>query len=179
LPTNEKTGSNSAQNSQNSTYTDVGRQIFESIHSSPLQQGQNKQITVRLNPPELGSVSIKIQQEQDSQITGLLEVSKSQTRFELEQAMPQLIRHLADCGIQIRRLDVVLSDGQQSSEDNLKDQFLPNDGSQYQDSNHHDTPGDNFDGDNINQWLIGKIDYQESSGSQQILSANNSINMLI
>lgn len=91
-------------------------QILGSIRSS-LSNGE-REINIRLNPPELGKVVIKFQ-EQNAQITGLLEVTETQTRYELEQALPQLIRDLQDSGIEIKRLVVVLAEqtGQQSSAD--------------------------------------------------------------
>jgi flagellar hook-length control protein FliK len=86
---------------------DVRKQIFESIHT--FVSRNERQVTIRLNPPELGKVFIKFQ-EQDAQLTGLLEVSNSRTRFEIEQTLPQIIRDLQDSGIQIKRLDVVLAE---------------------------------------------------------------------
>ena len=99
--------------------TSIGTQIQEHIHSS-LRQG-DQQITIRLNPPELGKVSVRFQ-EQEGQITGLLEVSKTQTRYEIEHALPQIIRNLQDSGIPIKRLEVVLTD--QSEQPAHKDQSL-------------------------------------------------------
>ena len=99
--------------------TSIGTQIQEHIHSS-LRQG-DQQITIRLNPPELGKVFVRFQ-EQEDQITGLLEVSKTQTRYEIEHALPQIIRNLQDSGIPIKRLEVVLTD--QSEQPAYKDQSL-------------------------------------------------------
>ncbi|MHC4346792.1 MAG: hypothetical protein ACYSUP_19155, partial [Planctomycetota bacterium] len=59
-------------------------------------------------------------QERQEQITGFLEVSKLQTRYELEQALPQIIRTLHDAGVQVKRLEVVLDD--QAQQQNLRDQ---------------------------------------------------------
>lgn len=90
--------------------TSVGKQIQESIHSS-LKQGE-QQITIHLDPPELGKVSIKLQ-EQNGQIVGLLEVSKAQTRTEIQQALPQIIQNLAESGVQVKRLEVLLTNQQE------------------------------------------------------------------
>jgi flagellar hook-length control protein FliK len=84
----------------------VSEQIRESITSSTV--GPDQQITIRLNPPELGTVVIKFR-EQDNQITGLLEVSKLQTRAEIQQALPEIMRDLQNFGVQIRRLEVVMT----------------------------------------------------------------------
>ncbi|MHC4154289.1 MAG: flagellar hook-length control protein FliK [Planctomycetota bacterium] len=93
------------------------QQVLEYIRSS-LRPG-DQQITIRLNPPELGKVLINLQERQE-QITGFLEVSKLQTRYELEQALPQIIRTLHDAGVQVKRLEVVLDD--QAQQQNLRDQ---------------------------------------------------------
>ncbi len=84
----------------------VSEQIRESITSSTV--GPDQQIIIRLNPPELGTVVIKFR-EQDNQITGLLEVSKLQTRAEIQQALPEIMRDLQNFGVQIRRLEVVMT----------------------------------------------------------------------
>ena len=88
----------------------VGEQIQESIRGSIGEA--NQQITIRLNPPELGKVLVKFQ-EQDDQITGLLEVSRAQTRVEIQQALPEILRNLQEMGVQIRRLEVVLTSEQE------------------------------------------------------------------
>jgi flagellar hook-length control protein FliK len=94
-----------------------GHQVLEHIRTS-LRPG-DQQITIRLNPPELGRVLIKFE-EQQQQITGFLEVSKIQTRYEIEQALPQIIRTLHDAGVHIKKLEVVLAD--QTEQQNFKDQ---------------------------------------------------------
>lgn len=87
----------------------VGEQIRESITSSSV--GLDREITIRLNPPELGSVVVKFQ-ERGGDITGLLEVSKSQTRAEIQLMLPELMRDLQESGIQVKRLEVVMTSEQ-------------------------------------------------------------------
>jgi len=84
----------------------ISEQIRESITSSSI--GPDREITIRLNPPELGTVVIRFQ-EQENQITGILEVSKSQTRAEIQQVLPEITRDLQDFGVQIRRIEVVMA----------------------------------------------------------------------
>jgi len=88
----------------------VSEQIQESLRASLARPDQH--ITIRLNPPELGTVLIKFQ-EQDRQITGVLEVNKSQTRAEIQQALPEIVRNLQELGVNIRRLEVILTNGQE------------------------------------------------------------------
>ncbi len=173
-----KTADLPVQTSLGSVSADIGKQILESIHSSLIQKGQSQQITVRLNPPELGRVFIKFQ-EQDNQITGLLEVSKTQTRTEIEQALPQIVRSLQESGIQIKRLDVVLSEEEQPEQEALRDQTLQNGWTQQQDSANSYMGGNNPDASEINEWLINNNSYQSISELQEALTTDESINMLI
>jgi flagellar hook-length control protein FliK len=159
----------------------VGQQIQESVHSSFSQGEQNQQITVQLNPPELGKVLIKFQ-EQDNQITGLLEVSKTQTRIEIEQVIPQIIRGLQDSGIQIKRLDVVLSQGDQLDQGALRDSAsggLQNGWAQQQDSADTYMGRNSFNASEINEWLTNNNSDQNISQLQEALTTDLSINMLI
>ncbi|MHC4270743.1 MAG: flagellar hook-length control protein FliK [Planctomycetota bacterium] len=105
----------------NTASAKVGQQIQESIQSS--LGSDEKQITITLQPPELGKVTIKFEQ-QGGDITGQLEVTKAETRLQISQQLPGIIRNLADAGIQIKRIDVNLADQyeqegfkQQSSQD--------------------------------------------------------------
>jgi flagellar hook-length control protein FliK len=81
----------------------VSQQMATSIEGSLRQADMH--LTIHLNPPELGRVFVRFQQEQD-QITILLEVSKPQTRREIDLALPQIMRSLQDAGVQVRRLEV-------------------------------------------------------------------------
>ena len=164
--------------SPGSVSADIGKQILESIHSSLSQEGQNQQITIRLNPPELGKVFIKFD-EQDSQIIGLLEVSKPQTRIEIQQALPQIIQNLRDSGIQIKRLEVVLSEGEQPEQEALKDQSLQNGWTHQHDSTNSHLGVNNPDTNGINEWLINNNSYENISELQEALTTDGSINMLI
>jgi len=85
----------------------VGEQILESVQAS-LTQGDT-QIVVRLRPPELGTVVVRFR-AQDSHLEGILEVGRSETRHEIERALPDVIRGLQDAGIPIRRFDVTVGD---------------------------------------------------------------------
>jgi len=101
-----QTSKSVANPSDGDTSSTVGEQIRESITSSTV--GLGREITIRLNPPELGSVVVKFR-EQGDQITGLLEVSKSQTRAEIQQALPEITRDLQELGVQVKRLEVVMT----------------------------------------------------------------------
>ena len=166
------------QNSFSNVSADIGKQILESIHRSISQQGTDRQITVRLNPPELGKVSITFRQ-QDAELTGLMEVNKAQTRFEIEQTLPQIIRNLADSGIQIKRLEVMLSNEEQSGQGTLGNQSLQSGGAQQQNSANHGMPGYNPDVDESNEWLASNNSYENLYEFQEGFITDGSINMLI
>jgi flagellar hook-length control protein FliK len=142
------------------------------------QQGVDRQITVRLHPPELGTVFVKFQ-EQDSRITGILEVSKTQTRLEIEQALPQITRNLTDCGIQIKRLEVVLSDEEQSAQQNLKDPFLQDGLFQQHSSANSGSSANEQETIVHDEWLTNESIYQNNTELQEMLVTDSSINMLV
>jgi flagellar hook-length control protein FliK len=89
----------------------VGEQIRDSMHASAARG--DRQILIRLNPPELGTVLVRFQ-EQGDHFNGTLEVSSRETRREIEQALPQVVRALQEAGVQIRRVEVVTSDQAES-----------------------------------------------------------------
>jgi hypothetical protein len=108
----QRSSASQISNAANTAYPgdlslDIRKQILESIHSS--LSGGDRQISIRLNPPELGKVFIRFQ-EHNAQITGLLEVSQAQTRYQIEQMLPQIVRDLQGSGIQIKHLEVVLTE---------------------------------------------------------------------
>ena len=175
---NVKTADLPVQTSSNDVSADIGKQILESVHSSMSQQGLDRQITVRLHPPELGKVLVKFQ-EQDSQITGILEVSKTQTRLEIEQALPQITRNLTDSGIQIKRLEVVLSDEEQSAQQGLRDPLLQDGLFQQHSSSNSGSSADEQETIVNDDWLTNDSIYQNVTELQNMLVTDSSINMLV
>ncbi|MBL7185330.1 MAG: flagellar hook-length control protein FliK [Phycisphaerae bacterium] len=155
----------------------VGDQILDSVRSSLSQQTGDRQITIQLHPPELGKVSVKFQ-EQDAQITGTLEVSKAQTRSEIEQALPQIIRNLADSGIEIKRLEVVLSEDEQSRQQAFKDRSLQDGAFQQHNSANSDSSPNEHRTVGTYYRLANDGGYQSITELQEMLVTDNSINML-
>jgi len=106
-------GNETAQTAARSDITDtaasIREQIYQSIQNAAAAQQGNKQITIQLYPPELGRVSIKFN-EKGAEVTGIIETSNSQTRAEIRNAVPDIIRSLEQSGINIKRIDVTLSD---------------------------------------------------------------------
>ena len=85
----------------------VGEQILDSVRAS-VANG-DKQVSIRLQPPELGTVTVRLR-EQGEHLEGTLEVGRSDTRRQIEQALPEVVRSLQDAGVPIRRFDVTSSD---------------------------------------------------------------------
>jgi flagellar hook-length control protein FliK len=167
----------SAQASPSDVSASITKQILESLNSPSSQQSGTQQITIRLNPPELGRVFIKFE-EQENQITGLLEVSKAQTRYEVEQTLPHIIQNLADSGIQVKRLEVALTD--QGEQQLYRDESLQ-DGTfqQHHEFSQEGNP-DNPGTIGTNEPVISRNsdDYQDSLETD-IQITDNSINVLI
>ena len=166
-----------AQASPSDIAASITEKMLESVQSCSSQEAGTKQITLRLNPPELGKVYIKFE-EQGNQIAGLLEVSKAQTRYEVERALPNIIQNLADSGIEIKRLEVMLTN--QGEQQSFKDELLQ-DGLFQQ---HHYFPEDNNPNNSgpIGTDEPGIFDnesgHQDSPGPQAQFTAT-SINILI
>jgi len=152
----------------------ISRQISESIQNSLNQQAGKQQITVQLNPPELGRVCIKFNQEQN-QLTGTLEVERAQTKSEIEQSLPQIIRNLGDAGIQLKRIDVTLTD--QTDQHLIKDQSPQNDSFQQHtfagkdDSHNQSTTG-------TNEWFVNDSSYEDNPETP-VQFTNSTINVLV
>ncbi len=156
------------------TVDGIGRQISESIQNSLHQQTGKQQITVHLNPPELGKVCIKFQ-EQQNQLTGSLEVNRTQTKHEIEQSLPQIIRNLGDSGIQVKRLDVILTD--QAGQQFAKGQSTQN-GSFQQHYFAGNDAHQNQDKFGTNEWFSNNNSYEDDFEAQAQFT-ENSINMLV
>ena len=113
---------------------DLGEQILDSLQAS-VAQGQ-RQVTIRLQPPELGMVLVRLR-EQGEQLDGTLEVTETQTRRQIEQALPEVIRSLHDAGVVIRRLDVISAEPSAQDPGRGLSQYDPGSG-QYGSGYHRD-----------------------------------------
>ncbi len=153
----------------------AGEQIQSAISAS-VDKGQNE-VTVQLNPPELGRVSIKLQQE-EGQVTGLLEFSKTQTRLEVEQLLPQLVRSLQGAGIAVRRLDVVQTqvDNSNSSYEQSKEYVgHDNNGQQQQDLGSNQSHTGQF----AYEWMSESAGYQATDWSEESVVSDKAVNVLV
>lgn len=126
-PTPPQTQANADATVARPTLPSIGEQILDSVQASATRG--DRQILVRLTPPELGTVLVRFQQQGD-QLTGTLEVSNQDARREIEQALPQVARTLQEAGVQVRRLEVVASD--QSERDPGREHSMQDPWSQHQ-----------------------------------------------
>ena len=90
--------------------TSPAQQIIDSIRLNI--DTPQPQINISLNPPELGRVRIMFQQI-DGEITGLLEAQKRQTKYDIAKSIPQIVASLQECGVQVRRINVLLNEQNQ------------------------------------------------------------------
>lgn len=81
-------------------------QIIENVRQA-IQNGQ-REVTINLNPPELGRVRMRLYTEGDD-IRGRLEVDNPRSFHEIRQQAELLTQRLMGEGIPVRRLDVHLS----------------------------------------------------------------------
>ncbi|MHC4356171.1 MAG: flagellar hook-length control protein FliK, partial [Planctomycetota bacterium] len=180
VETEPATSSEQPQTTPGDPLAAVGNQVLESVRSSLSQQTGDKEITIQLNPPELGKVSVKFQQ-QGAEITGTLEVSKAQTRTEIEQVLPEIIRSLADSGVAIKRIEVVLSQDEESDQHGSRDPLLQDSAFGQRDSAN---PGQSGDEQQTTQTYYGPTgrsacQYQNAADLHDMLVTNTSIDMLV
>ena len=154
----------------------IRQQITGSIEGA-LRQG-DRQLTIYLNPPELGRVLVRFQQQQDK-ITILLEVSKPETRCEIELALPQIMRSLQDSGVQVRHVEVQLSDEAERQADPGRDLSGGQDNGEM--AQHRSTQESSQDNGSIHEWLTSTVGGNPSAslGTCFELFGNGSINVLI
>ena len=88
---------------------DVADQVAESIRASGAPTG--RQIVVQLQPPDLGRVRIVFRSVGDA-VRGVVRVDNPETLSRLEREAAPLMQRLASSGIDVRRLDMMLSDSQ-------------------------------------------------------------------
>jgi flagellar hook-length control protein FliK len=88
---------------------DAAEQVAESIRATGGRAG--RQVTVHLNPPELGRVRIVLESEGDS-VRGTVRVDVPETLSKLQQEAAPLMQRLQAEGIDLRRLDVALNQEQ-------------------------------------------------------------------
>ena len=172
------------------TGTGIKEQVQDFISRSLSGPSGSQRLTIRLNPPELGRIAIKFR-EHAGQITGVLEVNKAQTRSEIENALPEIIRNLTDSGVQLKRLEVVLTDQSQPRQDGFKDQSIPTDrdgqqghagrqgfSADRQDSNNPGSQGDNpgWFGSGVR---LFNSDNHFGSTQPHMQFTDNSINILV
>ncbi len=89
--------------------SDAADQVAESIRATGGRAG--RQVTVHLNPPELGRVRIALESEGDS-IRGSVRVDVPETLSRLQQEAAPLMQRLQAEGIDLKRLDVTLNQEQ-------------------------------------------------------------------
>ena len=150
----------------------VAEQVQDSVRTS-ISTG-SRQIVIQLNPPELGKVNITFREDTDG-ITGVLQVDEPQTRHQLQQALPEIIQNLQDSGVQIKKIDVELTDQQQQY--NPKDQSATTGQDAW--TGQHSSSNSQSQRDNTpyNEWLTNNDPGTEFTEARMQF-ADSSINML-
>lgn len=151
----------------------VSQQIQESVQTS-LRMG-NQQIVIRLDPPELGKVAITFT-EKGGEITGFLQVDKLQTRNQIQQELPEIIQNLQDSGVQIKKLEVVLTN--QQNQYTSKDQSSNTGQGTFSEHQNSSNPESQTNNTTYNEWRTN-IDNGTQFTEPQMQLTDTSINMLI
>ena len=150
----------------------VSRQIQNAM-AMGVQQNSN-QIVIRLDPPELGRVAIRFQEDSQG-ITGVLEVQRPQTRADLQHAMPEIIQQLQDSGVQIKRVEVLLS--ADSDRETFEEQAFAQ--TQDQDMEHQQTSEQDRPRHNTTYGPSPLHEPSTTDPTQDQFASNQGINLLI
>ena len=150
----------------------LGRQIQESVSS--FYRPGTQQMIIRLDPPDLGRITIRFTEQRDG-ITGVLHVDKSQTKQEIQQALPGIVQHLQNSDVQIKKLEVVLNE--QPQNDTAEEQSANQNGS----FGEQNSPDQNSLGNPLshNEWRANLDNLLSDSTDPQMELTDKSINMLI
>jgi hypothetical protein len=105
--TSERSGPQAPRQGQGVDPRSMPEQVLSSIRGA-IESGSHR-LTVELDPPELGKVTIRFEQHGGS-LVGVLEVDRRSTAGDLEKALPQIVHNLSDSGVQVRRLEVAVND---------------------------------------------------------------------
>jgi flagellar hook-length control protein FliK len=85
----------------------VHEQVASVAATASYKIGQK--ITVNLNPPELGRITIQFEKNGD-ELIGRVEVEKLQTKNQIDLNLSQIVQNLQDSGIHIKHFEVVLQE---------------------------------------------------------------------
>ncbi len=150
---------------------DIARQVQETISTS--YRPSTQQVVIRLDPPELGKVTMRFIEKPDG-ITGILQVDQAQTRQEIERALPEIIQNLQNSSVQIKKVDVVATHHQNDDPNRSESGFAGQD-SEFQQQNAPQGPG--------NQGSFhestGGFENPGQPNQPDMLVSEKSINMLI
>jgi flagellar hook-length control protein FliK len=138
-------------------------QISQSVNAAAQQL--NRQISIQLNPPELGSVSVKFSQT-GSELGGLIEASNPRTRAEIFQQIPEILRSLELAGVTVKRIDVTLSDlPGRSSHDSQRDNSSQFNWDRPAGNTFNDSPRQHFSSDSYSTPVISSSYRLASAGT--------------
>jgi len=180
----DRSAAAASNGSTSDTVAAIREQVCQSVAAS-IQQG-NSQITIHLNPPELGRVSVKFS-ERGNELTGQLEVTNSQTRAEIQQAIPEIIRSLEQAGISVKSIDVTLSDSsRQPAQESFRDNSSQDIWQQFGSQGFQGTGGNQFSPDSFvtptysqNGSAVGNDTSSSRNQSSPSDSSDNLLDVLI
>ncbi len=101
----------------------VSTEMIEQI-TNHIQANRNnlyEQMTIRLDPPELGQIKIQVTNNQGEGLRGIVEVEHGRTLAELNREAPALIQKLNDAGIQVKSMEFRMNDQSDHRGDSTND----------------------------------------------------------
>ena len=122
-------------------------QIVEKIQISRV--ASSKEITVDLNPVELGSVKIQLTM-QNNELSGKILVENSKTFSDLSKQTEELVAKLSDTGLTVKEIQIEMSPEEFSQENTGQPQAQMNNNSQMQSESHQQDGKENLQQNNLN-----------------------------
>lgn len=119
LKANVATGATGVSPTATANPASVSEQIAQAL---PAQWAQNAtdQITIHLDPPDLGKLHLNFRSD-GNEIVGQIRVESLATLAQVHREMPSVMDRLAESGISLRRLDVVLDQQAGTGNSSLQD----------------------------------------------------------
>lgn len=109
--------SNSGSNTEKLTAINIVRQITSNLSNA--LESSTKEITIALDPPELGKVNIKIIESKEGELSAVLEVEKVDVKNEIQKEIPQLLNIIHDSGAKVSKIEVIMNDVNSAGDFNM------------------------------------------------------------
>ena len=157
----------------------VVNQIVEKINITRV--ANSREITVDLNPVELGTVKVQLTMEHN-ELTGRILVENSKTYSDLTKQTEELVAKLSDTGLTVKEIQVEMSPEEFSPEAGNQS-FTPTDGNSEMQSHSNENTNDNksnhSEGQTRNGYEETKKYSTEFEGTSSYVATDSSVDIML